>query len=142
MNCRELEEGQVIDCGSRSVSADEIIAFAKAYDPQPMHIDPEQARSGRWGGLISSGWMTCAIAMERITAAVLKGSDCIGSPGVDEIRWEGPVRPGDVLAVRAIVLESRPSSNGKYWVVRLKWEVHNQHGERVMYLIGTTLFGR
>ena len=140
MQYEELTVGRVIDCGGREVTADEIVEFARRYDPQPFHVDADSAEARRWGGLIASGWMTCSIAMELIARQVLQGSRSVGSPGVDELRWEGPVRPGDTLRVRLTVLEQRISSNGKYGVVRWRWDVHNQHQARVLHLTAISLF--
>jgi len=140
MKYADIRVGQVIDCGKRSVSEGEILEFARKYDPQPFHIDRAFAAASQWGGLIASGWMSCSIAMELIAKAILNGSESIGSPGVDEVRWERPLRPNDEVDVKVHVLESRISSNGKYGVVRWRWEMHNQRDERVMHLTGTSLF--
>lgn len=138
---RDLTVGRVIECGSHEVTEEEIIAFASRYDPQPFHVDRDSPEAARWGGLIASGWLTCSIAMDLIVRHVLRGSTSIGSPGVDEVRWEGPVRSGDVVSVRVVVLEQRTSSSGQYGVVRWRWEMYNQHQARVMHLIGISLFG-
>jgi acyl dehydratase len=140
MKYADIKAGQVIDCGRRKVTEEEILEFARKYDPQPFHTDRAFAAASQWGGLIGSGWMSCSIAMELVVKAILKDSDSIGSPGIDEIRWEGPVRPDDEVAVQVHVLESRISSNGKYGVVRWRWEMRNQRDERVMHLTGISLF--
>jgi len=119
-----------------------MLAFAQRYDPQPMHTDPEFAKASQWGELIASGWLTCSVAMDLVTRAILLGSESIGSPGVDEIRWENPVHVGDELAVKVHVLQSRVSSNGKYGVVRWRWEMHNQRNVRVLQLTCISLFRR
>ena len=87
----------LIDGGHRTVTEIEIVEFAKRYDPQWFHTDPERAKNSRWKGLISSGWMTCAIAMELAVKSVLADSESIGSPGVEQLKWLNPVRPGDEL---------------------------------------------
>ena len=132
--------GKVLRAGPREVSEEEIIEFARRYDPQPFHIDPRAASSSRWGGLISSGWLTCCIAMELAVRSVFDGSESIGSPGIDELRWEKPVRPGDRLELCMTVLESRISSSGTTGIVRWRWEVSNQSGARVLALLATSLF--
>ena len=140
MKYADIKPDQVIDCGRRKVTGEEILEFAGKYDPQPFHTDRVFAEASQWGGLIASGWMSCSIGMELVVKAILKGSESIGSPGIDEIRWEGPVRPGDILGVVVHVLEPRVSSNGKYGVIRWRWEMRNQRDERVMHLTGTSLF--
>ena len=140
MKFSELRTGMSIDCGSRTVSESEIVNFARQYDPQWFHTDLERARAGRWNGLISSGWMTCCIAMEMVVHKILEGSNCFGSPGIEHLRWLHPVRPGDVLSLTVEVLESRVSKSGKYGVVRWQWLLDNQLGTRVLDLTATSLF--
>jgi acyl dehydratase len=84
--------------------------------------------------------MTCCIAMDLVVRKVLEGSESFGSPGVEEVRWENPVRPGDLLQVTVTVLESRVSSSGRNGIVRWRWDVHTQRGQRVLTLIATSLF--
>ena len=140
MKFAELPTGTSIHCGSREVSESEILSFARQYDPQWFHTDPVRARAGRWNGVIASGWMTCCIAMEMVVHKILEGSDCFGSPGIENLRWLHPVRPGDVLSLTVKVLESRVSKSGKYGVVRWQWLLDNQHGTRVLELNATSLF--
>jgi acyl dehydratase len=140
MKFAEFKPEMQIECGSHLVTEDEILSFAKKYDPQWFHVDMPRAQAGRWNGLIASGWMTCCIAMDLVVRAVLEGSESFGSPGVEELRWENPVRPGDRLHVTVSVLESRVSSSGRTGVVRWRWEVHAQPQQRVLTLIATTLF--
>lgn len=103
--------GMRIDCGSFTVDEAAVIAFAREFDPQPFHIDPEAARRGPYGGLIASGWQTGALMMRRFAAHFLSPASSLVSPGLDEMRWVRPVRPGDVLSVRVTVLSNRPSSS-------------------------------
>jgi acyl dehydratase len=138
MRFADFIPGKVLRAGPREVSEEEIIEFARRYDPQPFHIDPRAASSSRWGGLISSGWLTCCIAMELAVRSVLDGSESIGSPGIDELRWEKPVRPGDRLELCMTVLESRISSSATTGIVRWRWEVSNQSGARVLALLATS----
>lgn len=140
MQFADFKAGSVLHAGPRHVDEQEIIEFARRYDPQPFHVDRELAARTRWRGLIASGWMTCGIAMELAVRHVLDGSDSIGSPGLDEIRWENPVRPGDALSLTLTVLESRMSSSGTTGVLRWRWELHNQAGARVLSLLATSLF--
>jgi acyl dehydratase len=140
MRFSDFAAGAVFRAGPREVTEEEIIHFAQRYDPQPFHVDPEEAAGTRWGGLISSGWLTCAIAMELAVRHVLAGSGSIGSPGLEIVQWEKPVRPGDCLRLCITVLESRVSSSGTVGVVRWRWELTNQNDVRVLNLISTSLF--
>jgi acyl dehydratase len=140
MKFAEFKPEMQIECGSHLVTEDEILSFAKRYDPQWIHVDMPRAQAGRWNGLIASGWMTCCIAMDLVVRRVLEGSESFGSPGVEELRWENPVRPGDTLHVTVSVLESRVSSSGRNGIVRWRWEVHTQRKQRVLTLIATSLF--
>jgi len=112
MRFKDFRVGQIIDSGPTRVEQSEIIAFAQAHDPQWFHTDPERAASGRWHGLIASGWHTCAIAMRLACDGPLKGSESIGSPGLAYLKWPVPVRPGDELTLRAEILETRLSKSG------------------------------
>jgi acyl dehydratase len=138
MRFENFTSGTALRAGPRGVTEDEIVEFARRYDPQPFHVNAERAAASRWGGLIASGWMTCGIAMDLAVRHILDGSESIGSPGLDELRWEDPVRPRDELTLT--VLESKGSSSGRTGVVRWRWELHNQAGDRVPSLVATSLF--
>ncbi|HUY83613.1 MAG TPA: MaoC family dehydratase [Steroidobacteraceae bacterium] len=140
MKFKDFVAGASFRAGPRAVGEQEIVEFARRYDPQPFHVDRQAAAATRWGGLIASGWMTCAIAMELAVGSVLAGSDSIGSPGVEELRWERPVRGGDRLALTVNVLDTRVSSAGSTGIVRWRWEMYNQRGERVLSMLATSLF--
>ncbi len=128
-------DGAVFDCGQIHVEQSEIIAFAKRYDPQAFHTDPEAAAHSIYRGLIASGWHTAALMMRLLVAKYLSGVASLGSPGIDELRWIAPVRPADTLSVRVTVLEARRSrSKPDRGVVRSLVEVSNQRGEPVMSL--------
>jgi acyl dehydratase len=128
------------ELGSRSLSADQMIAFAREYDPQPFHIDAEAAAHSPFGSLIASGWQTCAVTMRILCDSFLLDSASMGSPGVDEVRWTKPVRPGDTLTVFSTVIEARASrSKPDRGVVVSSTEVVNQHGEIVMTMRGMTM---
>src|SRR5690242_10195168 len=121
--------GMVDEFGEITVTAEEIVAFARRYDPQPMHIDPEAVP----GGLIASGWHTAAMIMRLFVGHYLSKVATLPSPGIDELRWLRPVRPGDRLRVRVTVTEARPSrTKPDRGIVRSLVEVLNQHGEVVM----------
>ncbi len=140
MKFRDFVAGASFRAGPREVGEAEIIEFARRYDAQPFHIDPQAAAATRWGGLIASGWMTCAIAMELAVGSLLAGSESIGSPGVEKLRWERPVRGGDRLTLTVDVLDTRISSAGSTGIVRWRWALYNQRGERVLSMRATSFF--
>jgi len=102
-------EGAVHTFGPITISEEEIVAFGKKFDPQLFHADPEGARETVYGGLIASGWHTCALFMRLFVEYYLPGRASLGSPGVDELRWLKPVRPGDELTLRVTVHKVKPS---------------------------------
>jgi acyl dehydratase len=132
--------GSVRTSGTVLVTEEEIIEFAKRYDPQVFHTDPVAARDSIYGGLVASGWHTAAMAMRLIVENYLSGVASVGSPGVDEVRWSKPVRPGDRLSVRVTVLEARRSeSKPDRGIVRSLVEVLNQDMAVVMSFKGVTM---
>jgi len=139
----DVQMGESDTLGSHTFTEAEIIAFAKKYDPQPFHTDPEAAKATIFGGLIASGWHTCAIMM-RMTAATIRRNQLAttGSPGVDSCRWLKPVRPGDTLTGRSLVLEVWPSRTRPFGFVRSRIELLNQRGEIVLSLIGLSMYQR
>lgn len=137
----DLRSGATIELGTCTVSEEEIIAFARAYDPQPFHIDPAAAAATPFGGIIASGWHTCALTMRLMVDNLLLRSASLGSPGIEQLRWTKPVRPGDTLSARVTVLEVRASqSRPDRGTVKIRTEVHNQHGEQVMWMENLGLF--
>lgn len=139
----DFHEGECITLPEYRVTAAEIIEFASRYDPQYYHLDPAAARASQFGGLIASGWMTTAIFMRMQCDAFILNSTCIVAPGVDEIRWLKPVRPGDVLSGEVLVREVRPShSKPDRGAVYADAVVVNQKGEKVMTLRTTAIFAR
>jgi len=127
--------GASCEFGNIEVTAAEIIDFAHRFDPQPMHVDPEAAAHGSFGGLIASGWHTAGLMMRLFVDHFLPGPASLGSPGIDELRWTRPVRPGDVLRLRVTVLEAtRSRSKPDRGMLRTSIEVLNQSGEIVMSL--------
>jgi acyl dehydratase len=135
--------GQVLEAGGYSLSEEEIIDFARKYDPQPFHVDLEMAQQSYFGGLIASGWQTASICMRMICDLYLLESASLGSPGIDELRWVKPVRPCDTLSLKAAVLETRASaSRPDMGTMRARSEVYNQHGELVMHMTGVGMFRR
>src|SRR5713226_7064056 len=135
--------GSVYEYGALTVTEPEIIEFAKRFDPQAMHIDPEQAAQGRYGGIVASGWHTVGLAMRLYVDHYLSRVASLASPGVDELRWPNPVRPGDSLRIRVSVLEAKPSrSKPDRGVVRGLVEALNQDDQLVLSLIVMSIVGR
>ena len=125
--------GAVFECDDISVTEAEIIEFARKYDPQDMHVDREAAARGRFGGLVASGWHTAAVTMRLVVDNFLPKAASLASPGLDELRWLKPVRPGDVLRIRVTVVEATPSrSRSDRGMVRSLVEALNQDGDVVM----------
>jgi len=139
----DLAVGQVRDLGSLSPTEEEIVAFARQFDPQPFHLDAEAAKASVFGGLCASGWHTCSLAMKLVVTYFLNESASLGSPGLENIRWLKPVFPGDTLSLRQTVLETRPMSKRRdVGLVRTTWEMFNQHGEQVLHMEGHGMFRR
>lgn len=141
MRFADFHAGQVITAGPVAVTESAIVTFATAHDPQWFHVDLEAAGEGRFGGVIASGWHTCAIAMRLVVDVALHGSEAFASPGIAYIKWPHPVRPLDQLSLRVDVIEAarsrRRDSVGK---LRWRWRLSNQHGQEVLDLEATTLF--
>ena len=144
VNQRYFEDfapGSIAEFGPIEVDEAEVIAFAERYDPQPIHIDPAAAAKGPFGGLIASGWHTASLVMRLLVDNYLARDASIASPGIDELRWMWPVRPGDKLRVRATVIEARRSeSKPDRGLVRTKIETLNQDGRVVMSMLAMNLF--
>jgi acyl dehydratase len=127
--------GQVMEFGPRLVTREEIIDFAGQFDPQPMHLDDEAAKSSLLGGLGASGWHSCAILMRMACDGFVLDSASMGAPGVDEVRWMKPVKPGDRLTLRLTIRETRASkSKPQMGFVVMFYEMLNQDGVCVMTL--------
>jgi acyl dehydratase len=139
----DFHVGDVRELGSVTVSEAEIVDFAQRFDPQPFHVDPEAARATMYGGLIASGWHTTALFMGLFVRAVLLDSASLGSPGVDEIRWRAPVRPGDTLTGRSTIADMQPSSSdpGRGTIFTSN-ELRNQDDVVVMTLTARGFFAR
>jgi acyl dehydratase len=127
--------GAVYEYGEIPVSEAEIVDFARRYDPQPIHVDRVAAAAGPFGGVIASGWQTATVMMRLLVGHYLSAVASLASPGIDELRWVRPVRPGDTLHIRVAVLEAtRSRSRPDRGMVRSLVEVLNQNGEMVMSL--------
>ena len=139
----DFEPGQDIDLGTRTVTEDEIVAFARDFDPQPFHIDRAAAADSIFGGVIASGWHTCSMMMRMVVDGLMNRSASMGSPGLDGVRWLAPVRAGDTLNVRYRTVQVKASaSKPDRGVVWSKWVAINQHGETVCTVEGMGMFGR
>ena len=141
MRFAEFQVEQRIVAGPYEVLEDEVLSFAQAYDPQWFNVDAGLASQGRFGGLIASGWHTCAIAMRLAVDAALQGSESFASPGVSRVRWPCPVRPGDRLRLVATVLATRRSrSQPDLGILSWRWQLFNQCDQEVLDLEATSLF--
>ena len=140
----DFSVGDTREFGRYTVSLEEVMEFGRKYDPQPFHIDEAAAAKSHFGGLIASGWHTCGMFMKMLADDFnSRGGGSLGSPGVDELRWLKPVRPGDVLSVRGEVLEARPSkSKPERGIVRSRFEVFTEDGTVVMSLTSVSLMSR
>jgi acyl dehydratase len=127
--------GSIEEFGSVVVEEAEVLSFARRFDPQSFHTDPQAAKGSIYGGLIASGWHTASLMMRLVVDHYLAATSSLGSPGVDELRWLKPVRPGDTLSIRATILEAtRSRSKPDRGLVRTLLEVLNQDHEVVMSL--------
>ena len=135
--------GQVIEYGPRFVTREEIVAFGKEFDPQPFHLSEDAARGTMLGELCASGWHSCCILMRMMADGFVLNSSSMGAPGIDEVKWLKPIRPGDELTLRAIVLATRASnSRPNMGFVTALLELTNARGEKVMTLTAPLMFGR
>src|SRR5205807_8034937 len=127
----DFRVGMLIEQPGPTLTRDDILEFARRYDPQPMHLDEEAAKRSIYGGLIASGWQTASLTTRMMCDSYLLDSSSLGSPGMKEVSWARPVRPGDTLRLRMTVVETKPSTSKPDRGSGLhSWEVVNQAGER------------
>ncbi|WP_422000736.1 MaoC family dehydratase [Reyranella sp.] len=139
----DYEVGARFDLGSTRFTEEEIVAFARAYDPQSFHVDAEAARGSLFGGLIASGWHVAAKLMRLFVDNYVDPRTTLGSPGVDELRWLKPVRPGDTLTAWVECAGKVPSkSRPEMGIVHEHWRATNQQGELVMTAKGINMVRR
>jgi acyl dehydratase len=139
----DFKIGERENIGSVVVDRDEVIEFASRYDPQPFHVDEAAAGQSIYGGLIASGWHTCAMVMRLMCDSYLLASASLGSPGLENVRWLRPVRPGDTLTAYRTIEQTRVSaSRPDRGIVKTLWEVENQKGELVLTMSGIQFFLR
>jgi acyl dehydratase len=139
----DFKVGEVQQIGEKRVDSEEIVAFARQFDPQPFHVDETIAKTSMFGGLIASGLHTCAMVMRMMCDAYLLDSASLGSPGLENIKWLKPVRPGDTIRAQRTTLEVHAlKSKPDVGIVRNLWEVFNQDGDVVMTMEGYNMFRR
>ena len=134
-----LEIGETDSFGSYEVTREEVLSFGQQYDPQPFHVDPEAAAESMFGELVASGWHTASMTMRMLVDNYLLESGAMGSPGVEELRWRVPVRPGDVLSVETEIVDKEPWDDER-GVVWTETETVNQDGETVMEMRSMVLY--
>jgi acyl dehydratase len=139
----DFAPGMVIEYGPRLVTREEIVAFAAEFDPQPMHLDEEAARASILGGLAASGWHTCCLLMRMACDSFVLDSSSMGAPGVDEVSWLKPLRPGTHIRLRTTVLDTRGSnSRPEMGFVKVRMDVLGDEGEPIMTLTTSMIMGR
>ena len=139
----DYEVGQKFQLGSTSFTAEEIVEFGRQFDPQPFHIDGAAAKASMFGGLIASGWHVAAKMMRLFVDNYVDRRTALGSPGVDELRWLKPVRPGDTLSGWVECSAKVPSrSKPQLGIIHEHWTVINQNGEVVMTTKGINMVRR
>lgn len=132
--------GATGEYGPVSVAEDDVVDFGRRFDPQPFHVDPEAAAAGPFGGLVASGWHTCALMMRLYATEYLSYASSLGSPGIDELRWHAPVRPGDELTLRTTVTEARVSrSKPDRGLLRTRVELVDGAGTVVLSMVAMNL---
>lgn len=137
----DFAAGDTRDLGSREVTSDDIVAFARQWDPQPTHTGEDGA--SLTGGLSASGWHTACMLMRAMYDGFLSDSASLGAPGIEEVRWPTPVRPGDTLSMRYTVMETRASaSRPDVGFVKFLYEVETQRGETAMTMKNYSMFAR
>lgn len=137
----DLAEGHRFDLGEKLVTADEIVEFAREFDPQPMHLDEAAGKTSLLGGLSASGWHTCCMFMRMLCDAFLLDSTSQGSFGIDHAKWRKPVLAGDVLKGSVTVVARRGSKSlPNVGLVTILSELTNQRGEQVLEMKNTAMF--
>jgi acyl dehydratase len=145
LHFEDFRAGQIFALGTHTLTPEEMIDYARDFDPQPQHLDPEAAKD-LLGGLAASGWYLCALAMRMMVDGLFIRSTSLGAPGVDEVQWRRPVRAGDSLRVDGEVLDMRDSSRPERGFVRFRFSMwrakENSDDERVMMFTCSVMFCR
>lgn len=140
LHYEDFTPGESRDFGRYDVTAEEVKAFAAEFDPQPFHLDEEAGRASILGGLCASGWHTGAMLMRMMVDGYLGRSASLGSPGLDELKWQKPVFPGETLTARFTVVAMRQSAkNPGMGIITMRWEVFSTAGEKKMEVTGVNL---
>jgi acyl dehydratase len=143
LHWEDFQTGAVAVYGPRLVTREEIVAFAAEFDPQPMHLDEAAASSTLLGGLGASGWHSCCLLMRMIVDGFLLDSTSMGGPGIEEVRWLKPLRPGTNIRIRSTVLDTRASkSRPEMGLVKFNFEVIDDTGTALTILVTSLMFGR
>jgi len=143
LHWEDFQPGQVTEIGPRLITREEIVAFAAEFDPQPMHLDEEAASASMLGGLAASGWHTCCIVMRMISDGMLDRTSFMGAPGIEEVRWLAPLRPGESIRLRVSVVETRASrSRPDMGFVKFHYQVFGAGDRLLMTLTVIPMFGR
>ena len=146
LHFEDFRAGQSFALGTHRITEEQIIDFAREFDPQPQHVSPQAARESMLGGLAASGWHLCALAMRMIVDGLFNRSASLGAPGVEEVQWRRPVRAGDVLRFDCEVLETRGSSRPERGFVRFRFSMwrtkQSGEDERVMMFTCSVMFRR
>ena len=146
LHFEDFRQGQIFRLGRLTLSADEMIAFASEFDPQPQHTDPDAAKQSMLGGLAASGWHLCALAMRMMVDGLFNRATAMGAPGVDEIQWRKPVLVGDAVRLDAEVLDTRVSNRPDRGFVRFRFSMvrdeEKRNGQLVMTFVCSVMFRR
>jgi acyl dehydratase len=138
-----LEVGRVFPSGFVDVTEEEIVTFARRYDPQPFHLDPVAAEKSVFGGLVASGWLTASLTMRLMVTSGFSFRRGVIGMGVESLRWPAPVRPGDRLTASVEILSLRPSqSKPQFGIGQVKTTTLNQRGETVQVVVSNVLVPR
>ncbi|MFB6221160.1 MAG: MaoC family dehydratase [Halolamina sp.] len=137
----DMAVGETAEYGSYEVTEEEVLEFAEKYDPQPFHTDPEAAEESIYGGLIASGWHTCAMTMRLLVDGHYSDSAAMGAKGLEKLRFRRPVQPGDELSVRTEVL-GKEAESPERGVVRARSETVNREGEVVLSMVSEVMYAR
>jgi acyl dehydratase len=140
LHFEDFPVGEVVEYGNYLVTAEQIIEFAREFDPQPFHVDEEAAKASLLGGLSASGWHVCAIIMRMMVDGYYGRTASMGSSGIDEMKWLKPVRPGDRLSCRRTTLETRVSAKRpEMGIVKMRYEIFDAFSERKAEMTGINL---
>jgi acyl dehydratase len=146
LHFEDFRSGQIFRLGRLTLTAEEVIAFASEFDPQPQHTDPEAAKHSMLGGLAASGWHLGALAMRMMVDGLFIRATSMGSPGLDEMQWRRPVLVGDTIRLEAEVLDTRLSSRPDRGFVRFRFSMlrdeERRNGQLVMMFVCSVMFGR